>query len=134
MDTQREKTDGDRLPQRDRSGRDEIDRDLGRDPLAGQNVGSDSSERERGLPTAYDVKDVHRSLREYPDDDLKQIPILEEGTPLRQGATYLDLEARTEFTARGGMRAEGGRHVVSKDEVPYPLWNRLRGVEDPERL
>src|SRR2546425_3857933 len=55
--------------------------------MAGQNTGGASEERERGARSAYDVKKVHRALAEWSDDELKQIPVLESGTRLRQGAT-----------------------------------------------
>lgn len=46
---------------------------------------------EKDARTAFDVKDVHRNLRGLPDDMLKQIPVLPEGTHLITGATYMDL-------------------------------------------
>ena len=56
------------------------------------------------------------------------------GTRLQQGATYLDLRNPhcEEFTALGGMVADSGHTYVPKDQVPYPLWNRLTGDEKPE--
>lgn len=136
MDTKSSKTDGRDLPQRERKHPDEWAGDLEPNHMAGQNIGEAAGEREQGLPTAYDVKEVHRSLRGFSDDDLKSIPVLPEGTRLQQGATYLDLSdsRREEFTATGEMQAGSGKQYVPKDEVPYPLWNRLRGIEDPERL
>jgi hypothetical protein len=123
-------------PQRESKHPDEWERDLNPDRMAGQNIGPDASEPERGTRTAYDVKPVHRALSDWPDDELKRIPVLEEGTRLRQGATYLNLRERDrgEVTATGEMQAAPGDAWVPKDEVPYPTWNRLRGVDDPERL
>ncbi len=70
------------------------------------------------------------------DDELKRIPVVPAGQRLKQGATYLDLSdpARREFTASAGMGAGRANHFVPKDEVPYSLWNRLSGVDDPERM
>lgn len=59
---------------------------------------------------------------------MKQIPILESGTRLRQGATYLDLE-RGEFTATGEMSVSPGQKLVPKDGVHYETWNKLIGEE-----
>ena len=56
---------------------------------------------------------------------MKQIPILESGTRLRQGATYLDLGG-DEFTATGEMQVRPGRNVVPKD-------GPLRDVEQVDR-
>ena len=82
-----------------------------------------------GRRTAYDVKAVHHRLREWSDDELKRVLVVDEGEPLRQGATYVDLaeDARAEFTATGDMRAGPGHHYVPKDEVDYEIWNRLTG-------
>ena len=41
---------------------------------------------------------------------------------------------RGEFTATGDMVAGAENAGVSKSEVDYDLWNRLTGVEEPERL
>ena len=97
--------------------------------VPGQNVGPDVTEREAPLPTAYDVKEVHRALRAFADDDLKQIPILPDGTRLQQGATYVDLAAArpAEFKATGAITATPGHYYVPKDKTPYPIWNRLIG-------
>ena len=113
---------------------DGFDRDLHPDPMAGQNIGP-RSDPALDARTAYDVKSVHRSLSDWPDDELKEIPVLRPGTPLQQGATYINLREprRGEITAMGGMRAGEGDAFVPKDHVPYPTWNRLRGIDDPER-
>ena len=91
---------------------------------------------DQSLRTAFDVKEVHRTLRdEFTDDELRGIPIISEGQRLQQGGIYIDLNDpdRREFTATGDMSA-GPRNVyTSKSEVPYPLWNRLMGVEHEER-
>lgn len=100
--------------------------------MAGQNVGPSSTERERPIPTAYDVKDVNRALADdFTDDDLKQIPILPTGTPLEQGATYVDLSAspREAFRINAGHTVRDGQHMVPKSKTPYEIWNRLVGRE-----
>lgn len=99
----------------------------------GQNIGPGLTEREVPLPTAYDVKRIHRALDDFRDDDLKQIPILPVGSRLQQGATYLDLAADRpeEFKTTGGLTAEPGHYYVPKDRVPYEIWNRLIGEPKP---
>src|SRR5438876_1005504 len=54
---------------------------------------------------------------------------------LEQGATYIDLasDAPREFTATGDMVANRDHCYVLKSAVDYTLWNRLIGVENPER-
>ncbi|MGI9179298.1 MAG: hypothetical protein ACR2H9_02120 [Longimicrobiaceae bacterium] len=123
-------------PQTEQKHPDEWQRDLNPDHMAGQNIGQTAADREQGMPTAYDLKSVHRSLQGFQDDDLKQVPVVPQGQRLQQGATYLDLNdsGREEFTATGDMQAGADNCYVPKSEVPYPVWNRLRGIEDPERL
>jgi hypothetical protein len=88
------------------------------------------------LRSAYELKDAHDLLRNLRDDQLKQIPILMEGSRLEQGATYFDLRHpdRGPFKALGDMVAGPDNHFVPKSEVGYPLWNLLIGVDDPDRL
>ncbi|HEX8903538.1 MAG TPA: hypothetical protein VF771_01710 [Longimicrobiaceae bacterium] len=112
----------------------EWERDLNPDHMAGQNIGAEP-DREVQVQTAYDVKPLHRGLSDFPDDELRQVPVLPRGERLQQGGTYLDLRSpeRGEFTATGDMAADEGHAYVAKDQVPYETWNRLRGVRDPER-
>ena len=108
--------------------------DLDPDPMAGQNHGVHSG-GELG-PSAYDVKDMHRLWNGLSDADLKQLPVLAEGTRLEQGAVYFDLNDpnRGEVKALGNMEAGPQHRYVAKSAVPYPLWNALTGVQIPERL
>jgi hypothetical protein len=114
----------------------EWQRDLNPDHMAGQNVGRTDADREQDLVSAHELKSLHRTLQEFTDDELRGIAVVREGARLQQGATYLDLNdpAREEFTATGEMEAGAGKCYVPKSEVAYPLWNRLRGIDDPERL
>jgi hypothetical protein len=118
---------GDQHPERYRH-------DLNPDPTAGQNHGLHTSDALG--PSAYDVKGVHQTWRDLSNADLKQLSILPEGTRLRQGAVYLDLNdpARGEIKALGNMEAGPENRYVAKDAVPYDLWNALIGVDTPERL
>lgn len=115
---------------------DEWQRDLNPNPMAGQNVGPEASRTEKNAPTAYDIKELHEVLSDYTDDELKQIPVMPEGSRLQQGATYINLATPEckEFTAMGGMEVGADDWYVSKAEVDYQLWNRLTGVQNPERL
>jgi hypothetical protein len=117
---------------------DEYQQDLNPRGGAGYNVAGVGPQpmMSENVLTAYDIKNLHRRLEGYTDDELKRIPIVPEGSPLEQGATYInvrDVEPK-EFTARAGMTAEPGKWLVPKSEVDYQLWNRLIGVENPERL
>ena len=110
--------------------------DLNPNAMAGQNVGLAGPHAEQDARTAYELKDAHRWLEGLSDDELKQIPILPEGSRLEQGATYIDLRdpERREFTATGDMEAGPSRWYAPKDQVDYQLWNKLIGVKNPERL
>jgi hypothetical protein len=96
--------------------------DLNPNADAGQNRGGDS-DRSADAPTAYDVKELHRRLSEYGDDELKRIPVVPAGARLEQGATYIDLTAEqpAEFTATGDMEAGRQHCYVSKRDVEYQL-------------
>ena len=110
--------------------------DLNPDAVSGPNPGLPGAHPEKAALTAYDLKDVHRDLAELEDDELRSIPVLPEGSWLKQGATYVDLKdpGRHEFTATGDMVAGPANRFVPKSEIDYVLWNRLIGVKDPDRL
>lgn len=134
---ERQKSEMHAKPQTEVTHPDEWERDLNPDRMAGQNIGETGPAADRARPSAHDLKDVHRSLSgEFRDDELKAIPVLGDGERLKQGAKYMDLRdpERKEFTATGEMSAERGARLVPKDEVPYSVWNRLSGVESPERI
>jgi len=114
----------------------EYQRDLNPDAAAGINYGGVGPHPEKDNPrTAYDVKEAHRLLTNFSDDQLKRLPILPAGSRLEQDATYINLADpdRKEFKALGNMEAGPGDLMVPKSEVDYQLWNLLRGVTDPAR-
>ena len=113
----------------------QYDADLRPGHGAGVNDGIAAPHPEKDGATAYDHKGAHDRLGSFTDDDLKQITVVPEGSRLEQGATYLDLmdPEGKEFTALGGQVAGPDHLYVAKSEVDYEIWNRLRGVDDPER-
>ena len=115
---------------------DEWQQDLNPNSMAGQNVGLEGPHPEKDAPSAYEIKDLHSKLEGYTSDELKQIPVLPQGSRLEQGAKYVDLmdTERKVFTAMGSMEAGPNNMYVPKTEVDYQLWNRLIGVQNPERL
>jgi hypothetical protein len=110
--------------------------DLNPDASKGLNWGlaGPHPERESGR-TAFDVKDVHRWLCEFPDDDLKRIRLMPAGSRLEANATYVNLSdsERKEFTAEGREDVGNDEAIVPKAEIDYELWNRLIGVDNPDR-
>jgi hypothetical protein len=135
MDTKGEMDGRDFQPQQRSANPERWERDLDPDRLAGQNIGPVDGEREVPLRTAYDVKVAHRALDDFTDDELRQVPILEAGSRLQQGATYVDLvdASRESFRATGDMIARETNLYVPKDRVPYALWSRIIGEEHGER-
>ena len=120
-------------PQAEQKHPDEWQRDLNPDRLAGQNIGRDSDERAASDTTAFHLRKRGHELGGLDDNDLKQVPVLREGTRLQQGATYVDLseDQPREFTATADMHAEPGHAYAPKDRVPYEVWNRLIGEPKP---
>lgn len=111
-------------------------KDLNPDALAGQNDGRGEPEAIGDAITAHDLKGVHRQFHGFTDDELKRIPLLQQGARLKQGATYVDLQdpGLHEITATGDMKAGQYNWYVPKSEVDYQLWNRLIGINNAERL
>jgi len=85
-------------------------------------------------------KAVHNLLSGFSSDELGRLAILEPGTRLEQGGTYVnlnDLQAGP-FKAIGGQEAGRQDRIVAKRDTDYELWNRLVGddrepdIERPE--
>ena len=123
---------------------DEWQRDLNPGHLAGQNIGPASDTATDARYTAFHLvrrnassaflgRKAGAELNRMDDEELKQVPLVPEGTRLQQGATYVDLRAsRTqEFTARADMVAGPDNAYAPKDRVPYEIWNRLIGEPKP---
>jgi hypothetical protein len=114
----------------------EWQRDLNPDADAGQNNQHTETDHLKEAATAYEVKQIHRQFHGFADDELKRIPLLPHGSRLEQGATYVDLQDSQlqEFKATGDMKVGPNSWIVPKSEVDYQLWNRLIGIDNPERL
>lgn len=86
------------------------------------------------VESASDRKDVINLLSEFNQGDLSRLEILETGTPLEQGATYLDLKDRERgpFKAIGGQVVEDADRIVAKKTTDYELWNQLTSDREPE--
>jgi hypothetical protein len=112
---------------------DEWQRDLNPNHLAGQNIGQESDQHDAPEWTAFHLRKRGHDLRGLDDNDLKQVPLLREGTRLQQGATYVNLaeDEPREFKATGNITAEAGDAYAPKDRVPYEVWNRLIGEPKP---
>lgn len=116
---------------------DEWDKDLHPNREAGKNQGMTGQHPPvTSALNAFEIKELHSRMPEFSSEELKQIIVLETGTRLQQGAKYIDLNDPVweEFTAMANMQAGTDNYYVPKTEVGYQLWNKLIGVENPERL
>ncbi|MEO1593527.1 MAG: hypothetical protein AAFU71_19895 [Cyanobacteria bacterium J06632_22] len=80
--------------------------------------------------TAYDIQVLHDVLVNLSSVELRQVPILPDGAPLKPDETYINLNdiKRREFTGTDGMTVKAGTYIVQKDGLSYDLWNRLTNV------
>ncbi len=126
----------DRTPRPGEQHPEEWRQDLNPDANAGQNYGEAGAHTQQAMRSVADIRELQAAFEDMSRDELASIPVLPEGTRLRQGATYVDLQTpdRREFTATGNIEAGRDNWFVPKTAVDYQLWNRLIGVEDPERL
>ena len=113
---------------------DEVNSDLNPNFQAGQNFGQVGDQNSQQI-TAHDIKELHGRYPELHSDDLKQIAIMLPGSRLETKAAYLDLHSTParEFHALGDETVSEDDWIVPKKGVDYQLWNRLKGIEDPER-
>jgi hypothetical protein len=81
---------------------------------------------------AADDKEIRKELPELNGAELSRLTVLEPGTQLEQGGTYIDLNARENgpFKAIGGHIAQRDERLVAKRDIDYDLWNRLAGSDE----
>ena len=81
---------------------------------------------------AADVAREHRVLHDLPEDLLKEMALLDQGTRLERRAWYLDLHdpARADFRAEGSEVVKPGQHLVARDAVSPVAWMELRAACD----
>jgi hypothetical protein len=110
----------------------DVAEDLTANNLAGMNHGMEGQHPEWEGRSGASIKDLHTRLAGLTNDQLKQLIILPEGSRLKQGAKYLDLEHldQGEFVATAGMSVEPGQRLIAKHDTDYLLWDRLAGVAE----
>jgi hypothetical protein len=93
---------------------------------AGQTPGS----RQPKQRLASEHKRLVRALSDFTVDELEKLPVIEPGSRLKAGATYVDLldPERKELRAKDGDVAGSRAFYVAKADVARALWNRLRRV------
>lgn len=77
-------------------------------------------------------KKVGKLLPNLTDAQLGRLSVLEPGTPLEQGAVYLDLDDRASgpFKAIGGQAVGAKQRIIAKKMTDYQLWNEIAGRDD----
>ena len=97
--------------------------DLNPDRLAGQNIGPASEDLASPHATAFHLRKRGHVLGRLDDEELKQVPLVPEGSRLQQGATYVNLtdQSLQEFTATAEITASPGDAYAPKDRVPYEI-------------
>src|SRR5688500_5180237 len=120
MDNERGKT---AKPQAHQKHPDQWQQDLNPDRLAGQNIGVPADELVSTRRTAFHLRKRGHALGGIDDEELKQVPVVPEGSRLQQGATYVNLASDSfqEFTATAEVVASPGDAYAPKDRVPYEI-------------
>ena len=110
--------------------------DLNPERMEGQNMGASSRRNDAGARTAADIDVLAGRLNGFTRDELSQIPIIEAGTKLKQGAVYLDMRipSPVPFAATADIKATEMNYYAPKAEIPYDLWNRLIAVLGPATM
>jgi hypothetical protein len=93
---------------------------LNPDAGAGLNHGiaGQAQEQKAHLRTMHDIKDLHRRFHDWNDADLKQVPVLAEGSRLEAKATYLNSGSdRAACQWRGDRGAAGFLGAEERDAV-----------------
>jgi hypothetical protein len=123
-------------PQEEQKHPDRWRRDLNPDHMEGQNIGPSSTGSHPRARTAADIEALVERLSEFNQDELSLIPIVPDGSELKQGAVYLDLRDPTPvpITATAEIVATPGRYYTPQAEVPYEIWNRLVETLGPARV
>ena len=87
----------------------------------------DALELEQIAGTAADLKPLNQRLNDIPDDVLERLLVVSQGSRLKQGSAYLDLNSPQvgEFVATGEMTASPPSQLVPKARTDYEAWNFL---------
>jgi hypothetical protein len=101
-------------------------------PVEAGEIGGHADESTSGV----DDKALHSRLRNFDNDQLFRLSILEPGTRLEQGGVYLDLNDLDAgpFKALGGHEATAETRYIAKRDTDYELWNRLAGRDDAPEI
>lgn len=102
--------------------------------MAPERTGEAGGHADESRPAADD-KRLRDRLSELSNEEMSRLSVLQPGTRLEQGGTYVDLAdpARVPFKALAGHDSGPSHRYVAKRDTDYELWNRLVGQEtEPE--
>lgn len=105
------------------------------DDRESRELGHGVEQIDRGDPTRHSRPLAHHEAPEVQAalsaEEVDRLVVLEPGTRLVAGTTYLDLDdpGGGPFTGRNDQHVPEGGRIVSKRDVDHELWNRLTGDE-----
>ena len=102
--------------------------------MAPETTGGPGGHAEQSVSAASD-KVLHDKLPELDNDELARLAVLEPGTRLEQGGTYVNLNKLADgpFKAMAGHETSERDRMIAKRDTDYELWNRLVGQDtEPE--
>lgn len=78
---------------------------------------------------AYSLRNRFDWLNQFTDDELRDIALCDEETPLREGAQYFDISHPEKglVVAKSGDRAPRGSCYVWREDVAKRTWDKLLG-------
>ena len=127
----------DTIPQAKPTGTDaDFDNDLHPHNRAGQNNSSDRNEGRTAFVLKENESTLHARLQKLPDQELKQIPLLDTGTRLQEGAAYLDLRNLDGGAFQGMNNREVGANdaFTSKSHLDHEQFAYLTGATTVAQL
>ena len=101
-----------------------------------QDIAEQTPQRVREQHLAADAGDTDKQVGQLlpglTSDQLSRLSILDAGTPLEQGAVYLNLDQREQgpFKAIGGQEVGADERIIAKKMTDYELWNEIAGRDD----
>lgn len=120
--------------ERERKFEERYGQDLG---MQRDHAGDNSGPPRYQTVTANEIKEVYERWPQLSHNILLQIPVIQPGSRLEEGATYFDMAhpERGVFTGMNDMTAGRDNWYVGKSDVDWDIWNEITGVEgQPDRL
>ena len=127
----------DTIPQQKPTGTDaDFDNDLHPHNRAGQNNSTDRNEGRTAFILKENESTLHARLQKLPDQELKQIPLLDTGTRLQEGAAYLDLRNLDggAFQGMNNREVGAGDAFTSKSHLDHEQFAYLTGATTVAQL